>query len=76
MGFDGKWAIHPSQIAPALDVFTPPAEAVAKARRLRDGFNEAQARGLGAAVIDGQMADIASLRIVQSVLDRADLYGL
>lgn len=76
LGFNGKWAIHPAQIEPALEVFTPTAEEIAKARRIRDAFLEVQAKGLGAAVIDGQMADIASLRMLKPILDRADLYGL
>jgi len=76
LGFDGKWAIHPSQIAPALAVFTPSQAEVDKARRVRDAFLEAQDSGLGAVVIDGQMADIASLRMLQPILDQADLFGL
>ena len=72
-GFVGKWAIHPAQIEPALEVFSPKPEEVARARKLRDAFLEAEAKGLGAAQIDGQMVDIASLRILKNTLDRAEL---
>jgi citrate lyase subunit beta/citryl-CoA lyase len=76
LGMVGKWAIHPSQIAPALEVFSPTAEAVAKARRIESAVREAMARGVGAVEIDGVMMDVAVLRLVRNVLDQADLYGL
>jgi citrate lyase subunit beta/citryl-CoA lyase len=72
----GKWAIHPAQIAPALEVFSPTAEAVANARRVEKAMREAMARGLGAVEIDGMMMDVAVLRLLRNVLDKADLYGL
>jgi citrate lyase subunit beta / citryl-CoA lyase len=76
LGMVGKWAIHPAQIAPALEVFSPTAEAVAKARRIETAYREAAARGVGAVEIDGQMMDVAVLRLVRNVLDQAKLYGL
>ena len=76
LGMVGKWAIHPAQIAPALDVFSPAAEEVAKARRIDKAYREAAARGEGAVEIDGLMMDVAVLRLVRNVLDKADLYGL
>ena len=76
LGMVGKWAIHPAQIAPALEVFSPTAEAVAKARRIEKAYREAAARGVGAVEIDGVMMDVAVLRLVRNVLDQADLYGL
>jgi citrate lyase subunit beta/citryl-CoA lyase len=76
LGFVGKWAIHPSQIEPALEVFSPRPEEVARARKLRDAILEAEAKGLGAAQIDGQMVDVASLRILKNTIDRAELFGM
>jgi citrate lyase subunit beta/citryl-CoA lyase len=76
LGFVGQWAIHPAQIDPAIEVFSPKPEDVAQARKLRDAFLEAEAKGLGAAQIDGQMVDIASLRILKNTLDRAELFGM
>jgi citrate lyase subunit beta/citryl-CoA lyase len=76
LGMVGKWAIHPAQIAPALEVFSPTADAVANARRVEKAMREAMARGLGAVEIDGMMMDVAVLRLVRNVLDKADLYGL
>lgn len=76
LGMVGKWAIHPSQIAPALEVFSPQADEVARARKMANAYYEAEAKGLGAAQVDGVMIDIAVLRLVRNTLDKADLYGL
>ncbi len=76
LGMVGKWAIHPSQIAPALEVFSPSAGEVARSRKMRDAYFEAEARGLGAVQVDGVMVDVAVLRLVKNTLDKADLYGL
>ena len=72
----GKWAIHPSQIELADQVFTPGAEALETARRQKSAYAEALEQGLGAINVDGVMVDAASIRIVQNLIDRADLIGL
>jgi citrate lyase subunit beta/citryl-CoA lyase len=76
LGFTGKWAIHPSQIELANDVYAPDAADVASARRLLAAFDDAVASGLGAVAIDGRMIDVASVRPLHEVVARADLIGL
>ena len=76
LGMVGKWAIHPAQIAPALEIFSPTPDVVAKARNMAAAYREAEAKGLGAVQIDGVMIDVAVLRLVKNTLDQADLYGL
>lgn len=76
LGMVGKWAIHPAQIAPALDVFSPSVEEVARARRQEEAYREGEAKGLGAVQVDGVMIDVAVLRLTRNVLDRAELYGM
>lgn len=76
LGMVGKWAIHPAQIAPALDVFSPSQEEVARARKQEEAYYEGEARGLGAVQVDGVMIDVAVLRLTRNVLDRAELYGM
>ena len=76
LGMVGKWAIHPAQIAPALEVFSPTPDAVEKARKMAAAYRKAEAQGLGAVQIDGVMIDVAVLRLVKNTLDQADLYGL
>jgi citrate lyase subunit beta / citryl-CoA lyase len=77
LGCVGKWAIHPSQIDIALDVYSPRPEEVAHARKLEKAYAEAEAKGLGAINIDGVMVDVASIRILRNtILNKADLYGI
>jgi citrate lyase subunit beta/citryl-CoA lyase len=75
LGCAGKWAIHPSQIAIANDVFAPTEKEIALARRMCDAYDAAQAGGAGAAGASGVLVDAASVRIFQGVLDRARLTG-
>jgi citrate lyase subunit beta / citryl-CoA lyase len=76
LGMVGKWAIHPSQIAPALEVFSPTQAEVERARKMEAAYREAEAEGLGAVQVDGVMVDVAVLRLVRNTLNKADLYGL
>jgi citrate lyase subunit beta/citryl-CoA lyase len=76
LGMVGKWAIHPSQVAIAQDVFSPRAEDVAKAREMKKAYEAALAQGLGAVQYEGKMIDIASVRIVKNITDRADQIGM
>ena len=76
LGMDGKWAIHPNQVELANQVFTPDAEALAAARAQKKAYDKALAKGMGAINVDGVMVDAASIRLVQSLIDRADLIGL
>jgi malyl-CoA/(S)-citramalyl-CoA lyase len=72
LGYEGKWAIHPSQIALANEVFTPSAGEVTKARRIVEAMAQAARDGRGAVQLDGRMIDIASIRMAQSILRKAD----
>jgi citrate lyase subunit beta/citryl-CoA lyase len=72
LGIEGKWAIHPSQIELANDVFSPPEREVDRARRILDELAEAQREGRGAAQLDGKMIDAASARMAENVVRSAD----
>jgi citrate lyase subunit beta/citryl-CoA lyase len=76
LGMVGKWALHPSQIEPALDVFSPSKEEIERARRMEAAYLDAETRGVGAVQIDGQMIDVAIMRYVRIILEKAKLYGL
>jgi citrate lyase subunit beta / citryl-CoA lyase len=76
IGMVGKWAIHPAQIEPALEVFTPSRAAVDAARAMTKAYREAEAQGLGAVTYNGEMIDAATVRIVKNVIDKADLIGM
>ena len=74
LGFDGKWAIHPSQIAIANEVFAPdrrprsprPREAIAI-------YRASEADGVGAIGRDGKLVDAAHMRLAENVLHKASL---
>jgi len=71
LGAEGKWAIHPSQIPMANDVFTPTPAEVEKARRILLAVEQAAAEGRGAAQLDGKMIDAASARMARNVVQIA-----
>ncbi|MEL7349090.1 MAG: CoA ester lyase [Pseudomonadota bacterium] len=73
LGMVGKWAIHPSQIALANEVFTPSEAAVTKARRIIEAMEKAQQEGAGAVTLDGKLIDIASIRQAEVVVKQAEL---
>ncbi len=72
LGIEGKWAIHPSQIALANEVFSPLPAEVTKAERIIVALKEAEAQGKGAASLDGKMIDAASERMAKNVIATAD----
>lgn len=76
LGCAGKWAIHPSQVKPALEIYSPEQETVDLARKLAVAYAEAEAQGIGAISVDGILVDAASVRIQQNIVDRANLIGM
>jgi citrate lyase subunit beta/citryl-CoA lyase len=76
LGCEGKWAIHPSQISLANEVFTPPSAEVKKAQRILDALKNAAAQGKGAAALDGRLIDAASARMANNVVRMAEAIGV
>ena len=68
LGCEGKWAIHPNQVALANEVFSPPEAEVDRAQRIIEALREAEAQGKGAASVDGKMIDAASERMAKTVI--------
>ena len=75
LGFSGKQIIHPNQVAPVQEAFTPDDESIAFAKRLVEGFESHQKEGKGAFALDGQMIDMPLVKNAQKVLDRAKAAG-
>ena len=71
LGYEGKWAIHPSQVALANEVFSPPVAEVDRAHRILVALEEAAAEGRGAAQLDGRMIDAASARMAENGVAQA-----
>jgi citrate lyase beta subunit len=76
MGYSGKLAIHPRQVAPIQHLYTPSAEDIEQARRLIAAYEAHQAAGEGVFALDGKMIDTPMLRAAEQVLSRARMAGI
>ncbi len=71
LGCEGKWAIHPSQIALANEVMSPSEAEVTKANRIIEAMAQAAAEGKGAVSLDGRLIDYASIRQAEVLVEKA-----
>ena len=76
LGMVGKWAIHPAQIAPAVEVFSPSQKEVDFAREIIALYEKSLAEGRGSVAHKGVMVDAASVRLFQNTITRAEQIGL
>lgn len=76
LGFDGKWAIHPSQIDIANDVFCPTPDEITEARESVEIYRRSEAEGVGAIGRDGRLVDAAMMRHAENILARARSAGV
>lgn len=67
LGYDGKWAIHPDQLAVINEVYSPSREDVERAELVLKAYEEASRQGAGSLALDGKMIDAASVRIAQVI---------
>ncbi|MCQ0970689.1 CoA ester lyase [Paracoccus sp. TK19116] len=72
LGMVGKWAIHPSQVALANEVFSPGEKAVTEAREIIAAMEDAKKSGQGAATYKGRLIDIASIKQAEVIVKQAD----
>lgn len=75
LGFNGKLAIHPKQVAVIQEAFTPTDEQITAAQRLIDAHARHQAGGVGAFALDGKMIDMPAIRAAEQVLAKARTAG-
>jgi malyl-CoA/(S)-citramalyl-CoA lyase len=68
LGCEGKWAIHPKQVALCNEIYTPPPKEVERAERILAAMKEAETQGLGAAALDGVLIDAASVRQAEVIV--------
>lgn len=71
MGFDGKTAIHPSQVPVINRVFSPSAEEIKRARRIIEVMEKASAEGKNVATLDDEMVEALHLKEAKRILARA-----
>jgi malyl-CoA/(S)-citramalyl-CoA lyase len=72
LGCEGKWAIHPSQVALANEIFSPSDEDIAQAQAILDAMEDAQKTGKGAVTLNGKLIDIASIKQAQVMVKMAE----
>ncbi|MEM3464501.1 MAG: CoA ester lyase [Candidatus Bathyarchaeia archaeon] len=68
LGFKGKFLIHPSQIEPVNRIFSPSEKEIEYAKKVVNAFKEAEAKGLGAASLEGRMIDVAVYKQAEDLL--------
>src|SRR5215211_7765590 len=72
LGYEGKWAIHPSQVELANEVYTPAPRLVERTRRIVAAMRDAAAEGKGAVSLDGRLIDAASIRMAENLLAKLE----
>ena len=72
MGFDGKTLVHPSQVEPANEAWSPSAEEIEFARRVIEAYAEAEAAGRGVVTVDGKMIEHLHVANARAALATAD----
>jgi citrate lyase subunit beta / citryl-CoA lyase len=70
LGFDGKWCIHPAQIAIVNEAFSPTTRDVEWAKKVVAAYEEANATGSGSVSVDGHMVDAASIKLARNTLGK------
>jgi len=73
LGFKGKQCVHPSQIEPINESFSPRREDVNRAMRIVDAFSKAQERGLAAISFEGKMVDIMTYRQAKGLISTNEI---
>ena len=75
LGMDGKWTIHPRQIATVNEVFTPAREQWERAEALLAAYEDATRKGRGAAMFEGEMIDEANRRMAERLAEAGRAAG-
>jgi citrate lyase subunit beta/citryl-CoA lyase len=76
LGFDGKWALHPDQIAACNETYAPTEAELDRALAILDAYRASSREGRGAAAFEGEMIDEASRKLAVSVVDRGRAAGM
>lgn len=71
LGCEGKWAIHPNQIAAANEVMSPSEDEITRAKRILEAMEVAQKEGKGSVSLDGRMIDLASIKQAENLVGKA-----
>ena len=72
MGFMGASIIHPGWVNACNEGFKPPQKDLDMARKVKAALDEAYAKGEGSVTVDGRMYDVANMKHVNYILERAE----
>ena len=72
IGMKGKYVVHPEQVGPVNEMFSPTEQELETARTLVRKFDEAVAAGHGTVRINGQMVDIPIANRARELIAYAD----
>jgi citrate lyase subunit beta/citryl-CoA lyase len=75
-GFDGKSLIHPDQIAPCNEAFTPSEEELRWAWVVIEAFQQPEAQGKGAIKVEGKMVELLHLQQAKQRVAVADMIAV
>jgi len=76
LGFRGKFCIHPSQVEPINEIFSPTQAEIDRAKKIVDAFEQAKEKGIGAIALEGEFVDPPIYNKAKQLLDDAKLLGL
>lgn len=76
LGFRGKFCIHPSQVGPVNEIFSPTPEEVDRAKKIIEAYDLATGKGEGAIALEGEFIDPPVYERAKQVLDVATEVGL
>jgi citrate lyase subunit beta/citryl-CoA lyase len=76
LGFDGKMAIHPTQVSTINDAFTPDRERIEWAHEVIEAKQQAKAAGRGVFAVDGEMIDAPLVAQAEDIVQRAEAAGI
>jgi len=74
IGMMGKWAIHPDQVTPITQAFTPEKDIIATAKKQKTAYEKGLSKGLGSVSVDGVMVDAANAKTINDLLALNELY--
>ncbi len=79
LGYDGKWVLHPDQVAAGNEIFTPDRAMIERSQRIVAAYDHATSTAggaVGAIVVDDEMVDVAGLRVAQALLAKGRAAGI
>ncbi|MFQ5546294.1 MAG: HpcH/HpaI aldolase/citrate lyase family protein, partial [Acidiferrobacterales bacterium] len=72
LGFQGKLCIHPEQVGPINEIFTPTEKEIAKAKKIVEAFEAAEASGSASIQVDGYFVDYPIVEKAKRILNIAN----